>query len=42
MDEELCEAVGVTKEEIIVHVHQGKDLGVFSVSDNFNHGSGRK
>ena len=42
MDEELCEAVGVTKEEIVVHVHQGKDLGVFSVSDNFNHGSGRK
>ena len=33
---------GVTKEEIVVHVHQGKDLGVFSVSDNFNHGSGRK
>ncbi len=42
MDEDLCEAVGVTKEEIVVHVHQGKDLGVFSVSDNFNHGSGRK
>jgi len=42
MDEELCEAVGVTKEEVVVHVHQGKDLGVFSVSDNFNHGFDRK
>ena len=30
VDEELVDAVGVNREEFIVHVHQGQDLGVFS------------
>ena len=30
IDEELVDAVGVVREEFIVHVHQGRDLGVFS------------
>ncbi len=30
IDEELIDSVGVSREEIIVHVHQGRDLGVFS------------
>ena len=36
VDEELVDAVGVGREELIVHVHQGQDLGVFS-----NHEYGR-
>ena len=30
IDEDLLDAVGVTRHEVIVHVHQGQDLGVFS------------
>lgn len=30
IDEDLLDAVGVTRHEVIVHVHQGKDMGVFS------------
>lgn len=30
VDEELIDAVGVGREEFVVHVHQGRDLGVFS------------
>jgi len=30
IDEELVDTVGITRQEIIVHVHQGRDLGVFS------------
>ena len=30
MDEELVDSVGITRQEVIVHVHQGRDLGVFS------------
>ena len=33
IDEELLESVGITRQEIIVHVHQGRDLGVFSTRD---------
>ena len=33
IDEELLDIVGVTREEFIVHVHQGTDLGVFSTAD---------
>lgn len=33
MDEELMDSVGVTRQEVIVHVHQGRDLGVFSTHD---------
>ena len=33
IDEQLVDSVGITKQEIIVHVHQGRDLGVFSTRD---------
>lgn len=32
-EEDLVDAVGITKEEMVVHVHQGRDLGVFSSHD---------
>ena len=30
IDEELLDIVGVAREEFIVHVHQGHDLGVYT------------
>ncbi len=30
IDEELVDVVGVTRDEFIVHVHQGHDVGVFT------------
>ena len=33
IDEELMDSVGITRQEIVVHVHQGRDLGVFSARD---------
>ena len=33
IDEDLMDSVGITRQEIIVHVHQGRDLGVFSTRD---------
>ena len=33
VDEELVNSIGVSREEFIVHVHQGIDLGVFSTAD---------
>lgn len=33
IDNELVNSIGVSREEFIVHVHQGTDLGVFSTAD---------
>ena len=33
IDGELVDAMGVGRDEFIVHVHQGRDLGVFSSHD---------
>ena len=33
IDEDLMDSVGIGRQEIIVHVHQGRDLGVFSTRD---------
>lgn len=33
IDEDLVEAVGVSREEFIVHVYQGRETGVFSDND---------
>lgn len=33
IDGELLDAVGLTRDEFIVHVHQGRDIGVFSDHD---------
>jgi hypothetical protein len=30
LDEELLDAVGLTRDDFIVHVHQGREVGVFS------------
>jgi hypothetical protein len=30
IDEEIVDVVGVSRDEFIVHVHQGRDVGVFS------------
>ena len=30
IDEEIVEVVGVSRDELIIHVHQGRDIGVFS------------
>jgi len=35
IDEELLDIVGVIRDEFIVHVHQGRDMGVYT-----NHGFG--
>jgi len=36
IDEEIVDSVGVNREEFIVHVHQGRDIGVFS-NPEFGH-----
>ncbi len=33
IEAELLDAVGIVRQEIIIHVHQGRDLGVYSTSD---------
>ena len=34
VDEDLTDAVGIEREDLVVHVHQGRDLGVFSHNDS--------
>jgi len=41
IDGELVDAVGISRQEIIVHVHQGRDLGVFSTR-SFNGNGGHQ
>tara|TARA_B100001245_G_C22644524_1_gene316768 strand:+ start:293 stop:607 length:315 start_codon:yes stop_codon:yes gene_type:complete len=41
VDEELVDAVGIERQEMIVHVHQGRDLGVFT-SRNFEGNGGHE
>jgi hypothetical protein len=41
VDEDLTDAVGIEREDLVVHVHQGRDLGVFTHNENTLHeGSG--
>ena len=40
IDEQLLDSIGVSRQEIIVHVHQGRDIGVFTTrefEDNGGH-----
>ena len=30
IDEDIVDAVGIDREELVVHVHQGRDLGVYT------------
>ena len=41
IDEQLMDPVGITRQEVIVHVHQGRDLGVFSTR-NFEGNGGHE
>ncbi|MBI2872605.1 MAG: hypothetical protein HYY00_05375 [Chloroflexi bacterium] len=40
VDQELLDAVGIVRDEFIVHVHQGRDLGVFSNHEFGENGGG--
>ena len=42
IDEQLLDSVGVAREEVIVHVHQGRDLGVFSTRNFEGNGGHRR
>ncbi len=33
VDEELVDVLGVTRDDYVVHVHQGVDLGVFTIPE---------
>jgi hypothetical protein len=37
VDEDLTDAVGIEREDLVVHVHQGRDLGVFTQDDSTLH-----
>ena len=42
IDEELVDSVGVSREEFIVHVYQGRETGVFSDSDFAQNGDAKE
>ena len=33
VDNELLDAAGIVRQEVIIHVHQGRDLGVYSTRE---------
>ena len=37
VDEDLTDAVGIEREDLVVHVHQSRDLGVFTHNDSTLH-----
>ena len=41
IDQELVDSVGIIREDMIVHVHQGRDLGVYSGPKYEENGGGR-
>jgi len=36
IDHELLDAVGLARDDFIVHVHQGQEVGVFSHNDEYS------
>ncbi|HAL46501.1 MAG: hypothetical protein FI707_00505 [SAR202 cluster bacterium] len=41
VEEDLLDAMGIVQQELVVHVHQGQDLGVYSSSSrDFNESNG--
>ena len=40
IDEDIVDTVGVSREEFIVHVHQGRDVGVYSNREFGTNGEG--
>lgn len=41
IDQEVVDAVGIIRDEVIYHVHQGRDLGIYSGSKYEDNGGGR-
>ncbi|MDA0987908.1 MAG: hypothetical protein O2783_01980 [Chloroflexi bacterium] len=42
IDDEVVDVVGVSRDEFIIHVHQGHDVGVFSNHEDFDGNGGRE
>lgn len=43
IDQDLLDSVGIRRQEgVIVHVHQGRDLGVFSTREEFTGNGGHE
>lgn len=42
LDEDLVDSLGISREEFVVHVYQGRDIGVWSKNEiaGDNHGDG--
>lgn len=40
IDEELLDSVGIVRQEVIIHVHQGRDMGVYSTREFEGNGGG--
>ena len=40
VDQDIADAVGVERDEFVVHIHQGRDLGVYANPDFAEHGNG--
>ena len=38
VDGELLDAAGIVRQEVIIHVHQGRDLGVYSTREYDSNG----
>ena len=38
LDSELLESAGIVRQEVIIHVHQGRDLGVYSTREYDSNG----
>ena len=38
VDSELLQSAGIVRQEVIIHVHQGRDLGVYSTREYDNNG----
>ena len=41
IDEELLDVVGLAREDFVVHVHQGRELGIYSNQSFGQNGEGR-
>ena len=38
VDNELLDAVGIVRREVVIHVHQGRDLGVYTTREYDSNG----
>jgi len=42
VDEDIVDAVGIARDEFVVHVHQGRDMGVWSKNGFAENGNGER